>query len=102
MGLLAVAAHAFDAWCIHRVGVTAASSGLLLLASLASGTITQVGSLVVACLCQPCSHGWLHPTKEEVLACSLPGSSRSMIHVWPAGPNAAAEASAAETDAAGD
>ena len=43
MGLLAVAAHAFDAWCVNRVGVTAASSMVLLLASLASGTITQVG-----------------------------------------------------------
>lgn len=42
MGLLAVAAHAFDAWCITRVGVTAASSSMLLIASLASGTITQV------------------------------------------------------------
>jgi hypothetical protein len=44
MGLLAVAAHAFDAWCVTRVGVTAASSMILLLASLASGTITQVGT----------------------------------------------------------
>ena len=43
MGLLAVAAHVFDAWCVTRVGVTAASSMILLLASLASGTITQVG-----------------------------------------------------------
>ena len=45
MGLLAVAAHAFDAWCVNRVGITAASSMVLLLASLASGTITQVGRL---------------------------------------------------------
>jgi hypothetical protein len=44
MGLLAVAAHVFDAWCVTRVGVTAASSMILLLASLASGTITQVGA----------------------------------------------------------
>ena len=49
MGLLAVAAHAFDAWCVNRVGVTAASSMVLLLASLASGTITQVGRLHPEC-----------------------------------------------------
>lgn len=42
MGLLAVAAHAFDAWCLTRVGVTAATSSMLLIASLVSGTITQV------------------------------------------------------------
>lgn len=46
MGLLAVAAHAFDAWCLTRVGVTAATSSMLLIASLVSGTITQVRALL--------------------------------------------------------
>lgn len=45
MGILAVAAHSFDQWCVHVIGVALGTSNVLLVATLASASITQVMTL---------------------------------------------------------
>jgi len=45
MGMLAVAAYAFDAWCIQRIGMELGTNNVLLMCSLAASSISQVTSL---------------------------------------------------------
>lgn len=45
MGMLAVAAYSFDQWCVHVIGVALGTTNVLLVATLASSSITQVMTL---------------------------------------------------------
>ena len=44
MGCLGVAAYTFDAWCLSVAGVALGTTNMLLICSLAAGSITQAPS----------------------------------------------------------
>lgn len=52
MGMLAVVAHSFDQWCVRVIGVALGTSNVLLVATLASASITQA--------CPPAAHTAAH------------------------------------------